>query len=60
MRINPEKDYEIEVLAISNRPTPVFTGEAAKKIIHQMEHPTDKTELFKRCKKHSKLFKRLN
>ena len=47
---------ELEIMAVSVKPTPVFTGEAAKKLIEKIEKPTDKTELFKKCEQLSKIF----
>lgn len=47
-------------MPVSTKPTPVFKGEAAKKLLKQMENPTDKTELFKKCKEASKIFTIVN
>lgn len=43
-------------MPVSIKPTPVFKGETAKKLLKQMENPTDKTEFFKKCKEASKIF----
>lgn len=47
-------------MSVSIKPTPVFRGESAKKLIKQMENPTDKTEFFNKCKELSKIFTTAN
>jgi len=46
-----EKGQEVEVnmMAVSIKPAPVFSGEAAKKLLQLMENPKDNTAIFKKC-----------
>ncbi|NLZ51655.1 MAG: hypothetical protein GX892_00610 [Thermoanaerobacteraceae bacterium] len=47
-------------MPVSIKPAPIIKGEAAKKILKEMENPAGKTELFKKCKEASRLFTMVN
>ena len=53
---NMRNDKEVDVLAVSMKPSPIFKGESAKKIIDAMSKPSNNAELFKKCKELSKIF----
>lgn len=44
-------------VAVSIKPSPVFKGKAAEKLIRQIENPTSKKELLAKCIEMSKIFK---
>lgn len=44
---------EVEAMAVSVKPTPIFVGESAKRL---MEYSKDNTELFRKCKDLAKIF----
>jgi len=43
-------------MAVSLKATPVIRGQAALKLMEMLKNPSDKTELFKKCEKLSKIF----
>ena len=43
-------------MPVSIKPSPVIKGEAARRMLHRMNHPTDNTELFKKCAELAKIF----
>jgi hypothetical protein len=43
-------------MSVSIKPSPIIKGKAARRILHIMNHPTDNTELFKKCAELSKIF----
>lgn len=44
-----EGEVEVEMMAVSMKPAPVFTGSAAKKLIERLENPKDNTAIFQKC-----------
>lgn len=52
--LNEELGFEILAVPVKNNP--VIKGEAAKKILKQLESPTDKSEFFKKCAETAKIF----
>jgi len=54
-----EKKKEVDILAVSIKPSPILKGEPAKRLVLLMDKPTDKTKLFEKCKKLSTIFKRV-
>jgi hypothetical protein len=43
-------------MAVSLKATPVIRGQSALKLMEMLKHPSDKTELFKKCEQLSKIF----
>lgn len=43
-------------MAVSLKATPVIKGQSALKLMEMLKHPSDKTELFKKCEQLSKIF----
>ena len=44
------------IMAVSIKPTPVFKGDAAKKIGREMSNPRDNSKVFEKCERLSKRF----
>ena len=53
-----EHEAKFEQLAIP-KASPIITGVAARRLIEEMKNPKDNSELFKRCRQSSKLFKHI-
>lgn len=51
-------DEPVELLAVSMKSTPVFKGDAAKRLIDNLENPKDNSELFEKCRESAKMFVR--
>jgi hypothetical protein len=54
---NNSPQEEVDVLAVSMKPSPILKGVNAKKLLDEMAKPKDNTEFFNRCKETSKKFK---
>ncbi len=48
---------EVDVLAVSMKPSPVISGEVAKRLLEEMNKPSNNAELFKKCKESALKFK---
>lgn len=48
---------EVDILAVSIKPSPVLKGSDAKKLLEEMSKPSNNKDLFKKCKELSLSFK---
>lgn len=48
---------EVDIMAVSIKPAPVFKGQAAKDLLCKVENPTSKKELLAKCEELGKIFK---
>ena len=49
---------KVKRMAVSMKQSPVLTGEAAKKIIRQLDNPPDNSHIFKKLESMPKIIKR--
>jgi len=54
---NTDNTKEVDVLAVSMKPSPILKGASAKRLLDEMAKPKDNTEFFKRCRESAKKFK---
>lgn len=54
------EEIEVELMAVSIKPAPVFTGKAARKLLDLMENPKDNSAIFKKCIELAKQLKEKN
>jgi len=54
------QEVEVNIMAVSIKPAPVFSGDAAKKLLQLMENPKDNTAIFKKCVELAKQLKEKN
>ncbi|KUO63192.1 MAG: hypothetical protein APF84_09630 [Gracilibacter sp. BRH_c7a] len=55
--IGQDENEEVDVLAVSIKPSPVLSGMSAKKIIKEMSQPSNNHQVLEKCKRSSLLFK---
>ena len=48
---------DVDVLAVSMKPSPTISGEVAKRLLEDMNKPSNNAELFKKCKESALKFK---
>lgn len=49
---------KVKRMAVSLKEAPIFNGEAAKKIIRQLDNPPDKSQIFRKLESMPQIIKR--
>lgn len=52
-----KKKQGVDKMAVSLKATPIFKGEAAKKLIYDFDNPKDNSAIFKKCSDYAKSIK---
>ncbi len=58
-KISHDKDCakEVDVLAVSMRPSPILKGNNAKRLLAKMENPSNNKAVFEKSRELAKIFK---